>query len=97
MNLCQCGAQATYPHDPFCPYPLYRCTDLQWHTWEESYRAKRDAWARNVHPLKCWSCGLDEFGSRAYVGAPYHCGICGRAPNEQVDAYIEREKQKTTG
>ena len=49
MNICQCGATASYPHDPFCPYPLYKCTDLQWQTWEHAYQAKKSAWERK-HP-----------------------------------------------
>lgn len=33
MNICLCGTEAGYPHDPTCPYPLYRPTAAQEDDW----------------------------------------------------------------
>ncbi len=37
FNICQCNAQDGYPHDQFCPYPLYRGNALQVKNWELSH------------------------------------------------------------
>jgi len=45
MNVCLCGVEAGYPHDEYCPYPLYRAETEREQLW-------RDAYERNVnrHP-----------------------------------------------
>ena len=37
MNICLCGVEDTYPHDQFCPYPLYRGDRLQVQNWQLSH------------------------------------------------------------
>ena len=37
MNICRCGTKGSYPHDPFCPYPLYRGDALQLNNWDLSH------------------------------------------------------------
>jgi len=43
MNICLCGAQAGYPHDEFCPFPLFRGTEKQERKWQAEWEAKRKA------------------------------------------------------
>ena len=43
MNICLCGAEATYPHAADCPWPQYRCTDAQADRWQEARAALRDS------------------------------------------------------
>ena len=33
MSICYCGAQAGYPHDKYCPFPLYREDPIQSPKW----------------------------------------------------------------
>lgn len=39
MNLCLCGAQASYPHHPACPRPLFRASERDEDRWWIEYRA----------------------------------------------------------
>lgn len=41
MNICMCGAQDGYPHDRFCPYPLYKSTDEEYRHWSIQYQEKK--------------------------------------------------------
>lgn len=41
MNICMCGIQAGYPHDPLCPYPYYGRNTEQESKWMDAYRAKK--------------------------------------------------------
>ena len=40
MNICQCGAQASYPHDPACPFPLYSDRPMPVAAWTALYEAR---------------------------------------------------------
>lgn len=39
LNICMCGTQAGYPHDPSCPYPLFRASDEDAEKWAREYTA----------------------------------------------------------
>lgn len=41
MNICLCGSQGGYPHNAFCPYPLYRATKQQEDSWQQAYDAAK--------------------------------------------------------
>jgi len=41
MNICLCGAEAGYPHDKDCPYPLYKATHEQYQVWIQARKARR--------------------------------------------------------
>ena len=41
MNICLCGAEASYPHEPDCPYPLYRATCEQEQLWMQAQEERR--------------------------------------------------------
>jgi len=46
MNICLCGAEAGYPHDQDCPYPLYKTTHEkatreQYQVWNQARKARR--------------------------------------------------------
>ena len=43
MNICYCGTQAGYPHDPDCPRPLYRATQQETEKWERERRERHAA------------------------------------------------------
>lgn len=49
MNICWCGAQAGYPHDEFCPYPLYRGSEKQEQDWQSKWEANRKAAQQSMH------------------------------------------------
>lgn len=49
MNICYCGQQAGYPHNPTCPYPLYRATAKMEDEW---YNARRERQNRLIEHLK---------------------------------------------
>ena len=37
FQICLCGAQPGYPHDPCCPRPLFRATEQQAQEWQQQY------------------------------------------------------------
>ena len=39
--FCMCGAQASYPHHPACPYPLFHGTDFQVAEWEKLFANRK--------------------------------------------------------
>jgi hypothetical protein len=41
INICLCGAEATYPHADDCPYPLYRYGERAARRWRFEQRARR--------------------------------------------------------
>jgi len=43
MNICLCGAEAGYPHDECCPYPLYRGSSHQVIAWEMKWAVNKQA------------------------------------------------------
>jgi len=50
INICMCGAQDWYPHDPACPYPLFCGTFRQEAEWEKLY-LNRKAGLTQLSPL----------------------------------------------
>ena len=40
-SICQCGAQASYPHDVDCPYPCYRDDGFAVSDWRRQRHCKR--------------------------------------------------------
>lgn len=40
MNFCQCGAEPSYPHEWFCPYPLFRGSVAQEDAWRAAARQR---------------------------------------------------------
>ena len=40
VNICYCGTQASYPHEKWCPYPLYRGSEAQEEAWVRARDAK---------------------------------------------------------
>lgn len=48
MNICRCGAQAGYPHDVFCPFPLFRGSEKQQNEWKAQWEANRKAAQQGV-------------------------------------------------
>lgn len=43
-NFCLCGAQAGYPHDPCCPFPLYRASEALARQWQAAFEARQAQW-----------------------------------------------------
>ena len=41
MNICMCGTQASYPHAPDCPYPLFRGSQADQKAWESARQQLR--------------------------------------------------------
>ncbi len=41
LNICMCGAQAGYPHDPLCPYPYYGGDVKKESAWMDAWREKK--------------------------------------------------------
>lgn len=62
MNICLCGAEAGYPHDECCPYPLYRAVEEREQLWREAY--ERNVNRRQERPAEEDICparpGADE-------------------------------------
>ena len=50
INICLCGTEAGYPHDPFCPYPLFRGTERMMAHWDKLF-ANRKAGLTQLSPL----------------------------------------------
>ena len=86
MNICFCGTQAGYPHDPTCPYPMYRGDQQGWQRqraivialadWRRRYRAQIAGGVyRNleVHPVRDLMWNDDENG-------PYTLGAASDEP-----------------
>lgn len=42
MNFCMCGTQASYPHDPACPFPLYHENEHQMAEWQAAYNLRKE-------------------------------------------------------
>lgn len=52
MNICYCGAQASYPHAADCPYPLFRGSDAEGERWDRARDTLREELrAEPVDPL----------------------------------------------
>jgi len=47
MNICQCGAQAGYPHAEDCPWPFYGRSTEQVNQWLKA----RDLWRAGKQAL----------------------------------------------
>ena len=63
MNFCMCGAQAGYPHDPLCPFPLFRGSGEQEQDW-------RAAWRRNYSGLAPERIAPEDAAALDTRGAP---------------------------
>ena len=42
MQVCLCGTQPGYRHEPDCPYPLFRGSDTQQDMWYAAREAARE-------------------------------------------------------
>lgn len=71
INICCCGAQASYPHAVDCPYPHYRSTASSFMEWEEARR-------KMVVPRHCEVCGalMGEMSLDAYESRGETCDEC---------------------
>lgn len=46
LNICQCGAQAGYPHKPDCPWPYFGAAPTICERWKRDRAALREQLAR---------------------------------------------------
>jgi len=37
FQICLCGAQPGYLHSPYCPRPLYQCSDAEAEQWQREH------------------------------------------------------------
>ncbi len=50
MTICFCGTEDSYPHHPYCPYPLFRASDAHAAKCQAEYdrRVRTDQAARSA-------------------------------------------------
>ena len=51
MNICMCGAEDGYPHDPLCPYPYFGRNVKLEENWIRAYREKK-AGIEQTQPIR---------------------------------------------
>lgn len=79
MNICMCGAGATYPHDKDCPWPYYGYAAAMARKWLED---RETLWV-----LPCECCGNMAQVSRDYFldPKPICCLTCHNGGEYAVD------------
>ncbi len=82
MNICLCGAQAGYGHDPRCPYPMYR-DDPQWSL------AHEHSWVWNGAHWLCGHCQKEAVSEDLQIEPCLICGAECDADATYCDACID--------